>query len=148
MHGSIKKIIKYALKSLNMYSADAADLVFKTGMAESGYRHLRQISGPALGFFQCEPDTMDDVWKNYASYRAALKVKLWELGYKEEDRMSFLCNIAVQAAFCRLQYRRDKYPLPNKADLEGQAEYWKRVYNTVKGKGTIKHFMEANGRNT
>lgn len=145
MNGSIKKIIKYALKQLDMYSADAADLVFKTGMAESRYRHLRQISGPALGFFQCEPSTMDDVWENYVSYRAALKVRLWELGYKEEDRMSFLGNIAVQAAFCRLQYRRDKHPLPCKSDLEAQAEYWKRVYNTVKGKGTVEHFMEANG---
>ena len=128
-----------------MYSTDAADLVFKTGMAESRYRHLRQISGPALGFFQCEPSTMDDVWENYVSYRAPIKVRLWELGYKEEDRMSFLCNIAVQAAFCRLQYRRDKHSLPCKSDLEAQAEYWKRVYNTVKGKGTVEHFIEANG---
>ena len=145
MNGSIKKIIKYALKQLDMYSADAADLVFKTGMAESRYRHLRQISGPALGFFQCEPATMDDVWENYVSYRAPIKVRLWELGYKEEDRMSFLGNIAVQAAFCRLQYRRDKHPLPSKSDIEAQAEYWKRVYNTVKGKGTVEHFIEANG---
>ena len=145
MHGSVKKIIKYALKQLNMYSEDAADLVFKTGMAESGYRHLRQISGPALGFFQCEPSTMDDVWENYVSYRSPLKVKLWELGYKEDDRMSFLCNIAVQAAFCRLQYKRDRHPLPHKSDLLAQAEYWKRVYNTVLGKGTVEHFMKESG---
>jgi len=145
MHGAIKKIIKHALKQLNMYNEDAADLVFKTGMAESGYKHLRQISGPALGFFQCEPATMDDVWENYVSYRAPIKVQLWELGYKEDDRMSFLSNIAVQAAFCRLQYRRDKHPLPSKDDIDAQAEYWKRVYNTMKGKGTLKHFIEANG---
>jgi hypothetical protein len=144
MDGAIKKIIKYGLTKLNMYSEDSADLVFKTGMAESGYRHLRQMSGPALGFFQCEPATMDDVWKNYVSYRPPLKVQLWDLGYKEDERTSFLGNIAVQAAFCRLQYRRDKQPIPDKADLEAQAAYWKRVYNTVKGRGTVEHFIKAN----
>jgi hypothetical protein len=144
MKGVIKNIIKYSLERLDMYSEDSADLVYKTGMAESGYRHLRQVSGPALGFFQCEPATMDDVWNNYVSYRAPVKVQLWDLGYKEDDRMSFLSNIAVQAAFCRLQYRRDKHALPSKDDLEAQAKYWKRVYNTALGKGTVKHFMEAN----
>jgi len=28
--------------------------------------------------------------------------------------------------------------------MEAQAGYWKRVYNTELGKGTVKHFMEAN----
>ena len=55
-----------------------------------------------------------------------------------------MSNIALQAVFCRLKYKRDKYPLPKSNDLKGQAEYWKRVYNTHLGKGTIKHFMEAN----
>ena len=35
--------------------------------------------------------------------------------------------------------------LPKASDLEGQAKYWKTFYNTIKGKGTIEHFMEANG---
>ena len=55
-----------------------------------------------------------------------------------------MSNIALQAAFCRLKYKRDKYALPKSNDLKAQAEYWKRVYNTHLGKGTIKHFMEAN----
>ena len=53
-------------------------------------------------------------------------------------------NIALQAVFCRLKYKRDKYALPKANDLEAQAKYWKRVYNTHLGKGTVEHFMEAN----
>ena len=52
MIGTLKNVIDYSLKEMKMYSEDAASLVFRTGMAESGYRHLRQVSGPALGFFQ------------------------------------------------------------------------------------------------
>ena len=55
-----------------------------------------------------------------------------------------MSNIALQAVFCRLKYKRDKYALPKSSDLEAQAKYWKRVYNTHLGKGTITHFMEAN----
>ena len=40
MEGSIKKIINWTLDYLNMNSEDARDLIYKTGMAESGYRAL------------------------------------------------------------------------------------------------------------
>ena len=145
MKGTIRNIIKYSLHEMRMHSEDAEELIFKTGMAETGYRHLRQVSGPALGFFQCEPATIKDTWENYAVYRPEVKVRLWELGYKEDaDDLAFIGNIPVQVAFCRLKYRRDKHPLPPKDDIQAQAEYWKRVYNTELGKGTVKHFIEAN----
>ena len=32
---------------------------------------------------------------------------------------------------------------PKAGDLEGQAKYWKKYYNSHLGKGTIEHFMEA-----
>jgi len=43
-----------------------------------------------------------------------------------------------------LHYRRVPAALPKVDNLSHQAKYWKAHYNTVKGKGTIKHFMEAN----
>ena len=55
-----------------------------------------------------------------------------------------MSNIALQVAFCRLKYRLDKYALPGMDNIEAQAKYWKRVYNSHLGKGTVKHFMEAN----
>ena len=142
----IRNIIAWALKETNLYSHEAADLVFRTGMAETGYKHLKQMGGgPAIGFFQVEPATLKDTMDNYVKYRPELQKGLKKLGYDESDmEYRVMSNIALQAVFCRLKYKRDKYALPLIGDLKGQAEYWKRVYNTHLGKGTIEHFMEMN----
>ena len=131
---------------MGLHSEDAVDLVYKTGNAETGYRHLKQMgNGPALGFWQVEPATLIDIMDNYVKFRPELEKRLKNLGFSSEDMETrVMSNIALQAAFCRLKYKRDKYALPKSNDLKGQAEYWKRVYNTHLGKGTIKHFMEAN----
>jgi hypothetical protein len=115
-------------------------------MAESSYNHLSQMNdGPAIGFWQCEPKTMLDIMDNYVSYRKNIEAKIYNLGYnKEEPKMSLLSNLALQVAFCRLKYRRDKHPIPKKENIEEQAKYWKRIYNTHLGKGTIEHFISNN----
>ena len=114
-------------------------------MAESGYRALAQNGGPALGFFQCEPNTLNDILDNYVAYRPNYEDALLDLGYNRNNwRMSFISNIALQAAFARLHYLRVPEKLPKADDLEGQAKYWKKYYNSDLGKGTVKHFMEAN----
>jgi predicted amino acid dehydrogenase len=101
--------------------------------------------GPAIGFFQIEPATMYDVLDNYVAYRPQIKADLYALGYDDSDaEIRVMGNIALQVAFCRLCYRRDKNPIPKLEDMEAQAKYWKKVYNTELGKGTVKHFMEMN----
>ena len=62
----------------------------------------------------------------------------------DDIEMSVISNMAVQAALCRIHYRRDRHSIPSWDDLEGQAKYWKRVYNTNLGRGTVKHFIKAN----
>ena len=146
MHKEIKEIISYATNKLGQGSEDADSLIFRTGMAESGYRALAQNGGPALGFFQCEPATRDDVLDNYTAYRPNYEDALVDLGFDmDERRLSFISNIAVQAAFARLCYLRAPKRLPKASDLEGQAKYWKTFYNTIKGNGTVEHFIETNG---
>ena len=146
MKKQIRKIIDWSLKIMGLHSKDAVDLVYKTGNAETGYRHLKQMGGgPAIGFWQVEPATLIDIMDNYVKYRPELEKRLKLLGFDRRDmEVRIMSNIALQAVFCRLKYKRDKYALPKSNDLEAQAKYWKRVYNTRLGKGTIKHFMEAN----
>ena len=146
MKKQIREIIEWGLKEMDLYSEDAVDLVYKTGNAETGYRHLKQMGGgPAIGFWQVEPATLIDIMDNYVNYRPELLKGLISLGYNQSNiETRVMGNIALQAVFCRLKYKRDKHALPKSSDLQGQAEYWKRVYNTHLGKGTIKHFMEAN----
>ena len=62
----------------------------------------------------------------------------------DDIEISVMSNLAVQAALCRLHYRRDSKPIPSWDDLEAQGKYWKRVYNTIKGRGTVGHFIKAN----
>ena len=145
MEKSIKKIIKYTLKKLNMDSEEARELIFATGKAESGYRALEQMGGPAVGFFQVEPDTIQDVWDNYVFYRPEIKTDLYSLGLDDGDmKHSVMGSITLQVAFARLQYRRVKDALPGVGDKKEQAKYWKKFYNTELGRGTIEHFLEAN----
>ena len=145
MRKEIREIIEFTLEHLDMHSDDAVEMVYKTGMAESGYRALRQMGGPAIGFFQVEPATMNDTIKNYVNYRPALQAKLWALGWDDSNgEKRLLSSIALQVAFCRLKYRRDSKPLPKANDVVEQAKYWKRVYNTELGRGTVKHFIKAN----
>lgn len=139
----VKPIIHKVLTDLNMHSEEACDLVYRTGMAESGYRALAQMGGPAISYFQLEPDTINDVIENYLYYRKPLMDKLVKMGLDESDpNWSVMTNIAVATAFCRLKYRRDSEPIPK--NLKQQAQYWKRVYNSELGKGTIEHFIKAN----
>ena len=144
MKDSIKKIAKQVCEDLDMYSEDVVDLIIATGNAETGFRHLEQMgNGPALGFFQIEKNTIDDVLKNYARYRPAVMNVLLEYGLRQGDEhFSVMSNIALQVAFCRLCYRRVPDPIPN--NLKDMAKLWKKSYNTEGGKGTIKHFLEAN----
>ena len=146
MKKQIREIIEWSLKEMGLHSKDAVDLVYKTGNAETGYRHLKQMGGgPAIGFWQVEPATLIDIMDNYVKFRPKLEKRLKSLGFSQNDiETRVMSNIALQAVFCRLKYKRDKYALPKSNDLEAQARYWKRVYNTHLGKGTIKHFMEAN----
>ena len=144
MENTIKKIIAKTLKKVDLYSEEAAALIFETGQAEARYGALEQMgNGPAKGFFQCEPATMEDCIENYINYRPELKKALNSLGFIEDDPIfSLTTNLAIQVFFCRIKYRRDKDPIPK--NMRDRADYWKRVYNTEGGKGTVSHYMKAN----
>lgn len=150
--GQMRGLITDVLNKMGEKYADpkAIDLVYNTGLVESKFVYLEQIQGPARGFMQCEPFSAVDICTNYLKYRESL-MKLvaavcmldWKyfLTPKEEDWQYILTtNLAAQIVFCRLHYRRVPKPLPR--TLEDQALYWKKYYNTAKGKGTPEHFAE------
>ena len=120
------------------------NLIYETGMAESGYRALVQGGGgPALSFFQIEPATARDIFNNYVEYREPLVQALIILGIDPMDLdFSVKTNIAVAICMCRFHYRRVPSAIPK--TKEGRAKYWKKHYNTKLGKGTIEHYLKAN----
>ena len=147
-------VIKDALEKMGSKycSHDAIMLVYRTGLVESKYEYLMQKGGSniARGFFQIEPWTSVDCIKNYLFYRPELMKDVSrgsnvDLKYftdpKDEDwKFILTTNIAAQILMCRMHWRRVPERLPK--TIEEQARQWKKFYNTAKGAGTEKHFME------
>jgi hypothetical protein len=143
--GIISEVLDKLEKETNIKKTpEAVNLIYETGMAESGYRALVQKGGgPALSFFQIEPATARDIFNNYVEYREPLVQALIVFGVDPMDLdFSVKTNIAVAICLCRFHYRRVPSAIPK--TKEGRAKYWKKHYNTELGKGTIEHYLEAN----
>ena len=142
-----KEIIRPVCKYLDLWSERAENLVLGTACKESECgRWLVQLgNGPALGIFQHEPATHDDSWKNFLKHRKPLARAILALTpYKwpaVPDPREMIWNLRYATAMCRVKYLRDPKPIP--PSLRGQAEYWKRVYNTAEGAGTVEEYLTA-----
>jgi len=142
-------IIVKTLKHLDLYSKSAENLLFGTAAHESlRFTYLKQVKGPALGFYQCEPDTHHDIWRHYIGYRSKLAVKVRSLaGYRWAHQFipdsELIGNLYYATAICRIHYLRVPEKLPEPDNIEGLAQYWKQHYNTRLGAGTVEQFIKA-----
>ena len=138
-------VIKPALEKLHLWSTAAEQLVLGTEIVESALIYIRQHGdGPALGLWQVEPATDDDLYTNYLSYRQELGARLMELRAPALSMSENLStNLTYGAAVCRLCYYRQPEALPEAGDIEGQAAFWKQHYNTPLGAGTVSKYMSA-----
>ena len=144
-------VIKPTLEHLDLSSPAAVNLLLATAIAEStsgGMQYLKQRGGPALGIYQIEPATHRDVWDNFLNYRPNLADAVCALvSSKAVDEpysgaWEVVWNLAYATAIARIVYLRDPQPLPPADNLRALGTYWKRVYNTPKGKGTVAHFLD------
>jgi len=132
-------------------SDEAVELILTTGIVESGYRYIRQIRGPARGFYQVEPRTAHDNVVSYLAYRKHLiprlakasntPIEIWEDSSEEKWSEVLESNIAAGIIHCRLRYWRSPGPIPKTS--EGKARYWKKNYNTDLGAGSVRHYIDA-----
>ena len=135
------------------FSQAAAKLLLGTALKESQQlRHRRQIGGgPALSYFQMEPNTHNDIWTNFLDFRPDLKNKITELlsspNANKIYELEFNDNYA--AGMARVHYFRVPQALPGVNNIQGMATYWKQHYNTPLGAGTVQeyidHWNRANG---
>ena len=135
-------VVRPALRLIGHWSEAAENLVWGTAVQESRLRWLRQLEGgPALGLFQMEPATHDDIWTNYLAYRSALAGEVGRLLAPAPSRLDQLAtNLLYGAALARVHYLRAPQALPAAGDIDGLAAYWKRFYNTGLGAGTADEF--------
>jgi hypothetical protein len=139
-------ILKPALSDMQMYSVDAAELLIFTCANESdGGTYLHQLNGPALGIYQMEPNTYNDLWQNYIYFKPDLKLKLLHNFnapvMPPEDRLIY--DLRYATVMARLFYARVNEPLPNFADIDGIWRYYKKHYNTAAGKADYQVALNA-----
>tara|TARA_B100000959_G_C14931429_1_gene603836 strand:- start:1099 stop:1593 length:495 start_codon:yes stop_codon:yes gene_type:complete len=154
--GQVQKLIATVLRKMNMYSPEAVQLVYRTGLVESNYKYIRQLgTGPARGFYQVEPgpSCCMDICKNYLKFRKKLLKTVSEICHLDEryflepkiDEWSEILESSITAGIvmCRLKYRRCPKPLPKKDDIIMQSRYWKKYYNSSLGSGTPEKFVQT-----
>lgn len=138
-------VIRPALESIGLYSLAAEQLLLGTAAVESEMgRWLAQVRGPALGIFQMEPPTHDDIVSRWLMARDDLYRRTTTAigsGHFRAERLAY--DLRYAAILCRLHYRRRPEPLPPAGDWGAMAAYWKRHYNTVAGRGTPEKFLIA-----
>lgn len=136
--------IRPTLKKLGLLSRTAEQLLLGTACQESHCgTYRRQLGGgPALGIFQMEPATHDDIWKNFLAHRSGLARLVKSLTHSDKPSAEEMVeNDKYAAAMCRVHYLRVPYALPAAGDIEAQAHYWKRWYNTPQGRGTVEEYL-------
>jgi hypothetical protein len=134
-------VIVPTLAKLGLYSDSAVNLLLGTCAQESRMgTYLKQINGPALGIYQVEPNSHEDIWDNYLKYRSELAGRV--LGIDSRDTNNLIVNLSYATAIARIHYLRAPDPFPEHNDIEGLAHYWKRYYNSYEGKGTVEEFID------
>lgn len=99
----------------------------ETRLGEYFYQDNKRF-GPAIGFYQIEPDTHQDIFINYF-------VNNYPDFQKQPD-----CNLIdprYATIICRGIYINQAVPLPRADDCFGLAKYYKKYFNTVKGAAEI-----------
>jgi hypothetical protein len=140
-------IIKPTLEYMegNYNTPEARLLLLATAAIESdcGY-YIKQVNGPALGIWQMESDTHEDIWLNCDSLRDSnFAISIGKLEVENSINISELISSPQYAcAMARLKYSMDSVPLPKvtsdrKLDEVEFYRYYKRVYNTNLGASTF-----------
>jgi len=137
-------VIRPALEAIGLQSEAAEELLLGTALQESlGGVFLHQgNNGPAVGIFQMEPRTHDDLWANYLAYRPLLLAKMQSLlmpGMTKQDQLAG--NLFYAAAMARVLYLRAPDPLPQAGDIAAQAAFYKRWYNSPGGAATTDAYL-------
>jgi hypothetical protein len=149
-------IVMPTLVAMDMWSPAAENLLMGTAMQESRCgEYLVQIEGPALGIFQVEPATADDIIFRYLQERPQL-LRRFETAWRTLDsrpinwsgvKLGQVCdeiasNLRFATAVARIRYWMVPKPLPAAGDIAGLAAYWKAHYNTPLGRGTEAEFIK------
>ena len=139
-------VIRPVLAKMGAGGPAAEELLLGTAIQESlCFMYRKQVGGgPALGYYQMEPSTHDDIWDNFLKYRPTLANNtIFFLSSKNANKhMELKNNDKYATAMARIHYMRVVFPIPKRGDLSAQANYWKRHYNTPLGRGRPHEYIQ------
>lgn len=142
-----KLVIQPALTEINLYCRNFEELAIGImGHETLGGQWIAQLDGgPALGVFEMEVATYLDLWNN------EILKKRPELHTAIMSKCNFAVapypkelayNLKLAVIMCRVFFLRIEEPLPDYANIQALADYWKKYWNTSAGKGTTEEFIE------
>ena len=134
--------VNYESKESNFLSLCTAAIESNCG------EYIKQINGPALGIWQMEPDTHDDIWNNCDAFRDSDFLTRIDSLIPVFTFESLIDAPIYACAMARLKYSMDPHPLPKLSgdkdlDCINFFEYYKRVYNTEFGASTYQKWVNA-----
>lgn len=153
-------VIRPALKAIDLWSADAEELLIGTCAQETkGGSYIIQETSKGiyvkggLGIYQLEEATYDSLWKCQVLPREKLCtaiMKACHFEYPQPFKLEnappakeLITNLAYATMMSRVFYLDFEEPLPKGTDVEAMGVYWKKYYNTVYGAGTVEQFIKS-----
>lgn len=111
-------------------------LMCETAAAETGYGTIpdKTRHGAGRGLFQCDKIAFDDVLARTRPQRVKALEQAFDFDLLRVEWDDLNYSPLLAAVVCRLHYLLIPEPVPQ--TLKGRAEYWKKYYNTVAGKGS------------
>ena len=121
------------------YHGDNVNILMFGTIAQESHlgKYRKQINGEALGIPQIERPTFGHVFKRYEKLIRSIFPELIEINFEMLET-----NDKLAIVVARLKYWTIPVFIPAADDLEGIANYWKKYYNTAKGKGTVEQFLK------
>lgn len=100
--------------------------------------------GPALGIYQMEPATIDDLFGNFITGSSRFKPAIDAVmvpGIDIKDQI--IWNLGFATVVARLNYYRVREPLPKTADFDSLWHYYKKYWNSDLGAATPDQFRDS-----
>lgn len=153
-------IIKPSLEALDLYNPNLEELLSGICAQESlGGTYIHQDKGTALGIYQMEPKTHDDIWQNYLikildssinlyykiihsnNLKIALNKTFFGRITGQPDSKLLMYNLFYATQMAAVFIHRLNRDFPDRANVKDMAKFWKAFWNTPEGKGTTDEFV-------
>lgn len=141
-----KDILRPALKSADLWSMGAENLLLGTAIAGSNLDFVKQISGgDKVSFFTISKKRYEVCQSYLKQYgMSPLKDRILSSCFMDifPQHEALAWNLRLSCLIARVFYLKIKEPMPADCNVEGMADYWLEYYNEDEKKGR-QHYIDA-----